>query len=106
MDDLLAAPWEFGDWCLAADDLDLVDERTRILKSDERFEGTMLAHYAYVSERFPPSRRRVMPWSFHEAVARLPDDIQDDLLDLAVSERWTLQEVRRAAREAARGLAT
>lgn len=101
---MLDMPWSFGDWCLAADDLGLVDERTDVLKADPRFEGTMLAHYAYVCERVPPRRRRSLPWSFHEAVARLPSDVQDDLLDLATSEDWTLQEIRRAAREATRDL--
>ena len=103
--DLLSMPWEFGDWCIAADDLDVVDERTEILKDDARFEGTLLAHYAYVSERITATRRRALPWSYHEAVARLPVDVQDALFDLAEIEAWTLQEIRRASREAAKELA-
>ena len=99
LNDLLDSFWEFGDWCLAADELDLVDERSAYLNADPRFEGTELAHYAYVAERIPPDRRREMPWSFHEAVARLPEQYQDTLLDLAELEEWTLQELRRATRE-------
>lgn len=102
--DLLDAPWEFGDWALAADALGLVDERTDILNDDRRWEGTELAHYAYVAERIPTSRRRHLPWSYHDAVARFPVQVQEALLDLAESEAWTLQEIRRAAREAAKEL--
>lgn len=100
--DLLSAPWEFGDWALAADGLGLTGERTEILNSDPRWEGTELAHYAYVAMRIPLARRRPVPWSYHDAVARLPPSTQDRLLDLSESEAWTLQEIRRAAREAAK----
>ena len=102
--ELLDAPWRFGDWCLAAERLDLIDERTTILLADRRWEGTELAACTFVAERFPPPRRRPLPWSYHDAVARLPPAAADDLLDLAAMESWTLQELRRAARTMTREL--
>lgn len=100
--DLLDLPWLFGDWCLWADENGTIDERTDLLKADARFEGRELAHYAFVASRIEPARRRLLPWSYHDAVARLPSDLQDDLLDLAQSEEWTLQEIRRVTRETIR----
>lgn len=101
VEDLLGSPWAFGDWLLAGEQLGLIDERTDILNSDLRFEGTEMAHYAYVSERIPTARRQPLPWSYHEAVARLPTTMQDMLLEVSQLEQWTLQEMRKAARQVA-----
>lgn len=101
IDHVLDAPWALGDWLTAAEptQLDLVDARTEILNSDPRFEYTELAHYGFVAERIPPSRRHPLPWSYHAQVARLPDAHQDQLLEVALIESWSLTELRTAVRE-------
>lgn len=99
IDEAMQTPWKLGDWLILADNDDqLIEARTATLNADPRLEYTELAHYAFVAERIPRHRRRNLPWAYHSHVARLPEPQQDELLDLAESERWTLAELRKAAK--------
>ena len=61
----------------------------------------MLNRYASVARRVPIENRvPSLSWSAHAAVARLPSDLQKRLLQDAVRQGWTSDELRAKAREA------
>lgn len=59
-----------------------------------------LQNYARVGRLVEPARRRAdVSFSHHEAVAKLPPEHQDDLLDAAVEQGWSRYDLRDAVRE-------
>jgi len=63
--------------------------------------GEMLNRYASVARRVPLENRRPgLSWSAHAVTARLPHDVQHDLLLEAERKGWTTDELRAKAREA------
>jgi len=61
----------------------------------------MLNRYASVARRVPLENRRPgLSWSAHAVTARLPHDVQHDLLLEAERKGWTTDELRVRAREA------
>ena len=55
----------------------------------------------WLSKKFPPDRRRSISHTHHAAVAALPDDVADQMLDQAVEERWNVTRIRAEAQLAA-----
>lgn len=63
------------------------------------YAAKTLQNAARVAERIEPSRRREnVPFSYHEAVASLPPEQQDDLLDQAVREEMPREQLRAKVR--------
>jgi hypothetical protein len=61
----------------------------------------MLNRYASVARRVPIENRvATLSWSAHAAVARLPLDLQKQLLLEADRQGWTSDELRGKARQA------
>ncbi|HEX4413647.1 MAG TPA: hypothetical protein VH107_08460 [Lacipirellulaceae bacterium] len=94
-----AGPWWIGDLLNAGED--------RFGESfSQMCEGAisaeMLNRYASVARRVPIENRiATLSWSAHAAVARLPHDLQKQLLMEADQHGWTSDELRAKAREAA-----
>jgi N6-adenosine-specific RNA methylase IME4 len=55
--------------------------------------GTLL-NLRTIAKKFPPDRRRPVPWSHHALAASLANDDQDHLLQQAIDERWGWDEMR------------
>jgi len=67
----------------------------------EGYAAKSLANMRWVASRIQPSRRREpLSWSHHEAVASLDEQLQDELLQMAEEEGWTVKQIREAARAA------
>jgi hypothetical protein len=96
-----AGPWWIGDLLNAGED--------RFGESfSQMCEGTvsaeMLNRYASVARRVPfENRIPTLSWSAHAAVARLPLDVQKQLLIEADRYGWSSDELRQKARETAKG---
>lgn len=94
-----AGPWWIGDLLNAGED--------RFGESfSQMCEGVvsaeMLNRYASVARRVPIENRiATLSWSAHAAVARLPHDLQTQLLVEADRHGWTSDELRSKARHAA-----
>ena len=92
-----AIQWWFGDAMLRFEAC-FTEDYTQLFP--EGYAAKSLANMRWVASRIPPSRRRELSWSHHEAVAPLEEDLQDELLKLAVDEQWTVKQIREAARAA------
>ncbi len=67
------------------------------------YDTQTLMNMVYVASRFPISRRREeLSWSHHETLAAVDVADQDHWLDQAVSNRWSVADLRTMVR-AARG---
>jgi hypothetical protein len=96
-----ASGWWLGDWVrFGAKHYGLsVAEAAQITGYEEQTLYNMVS----IAAKFPVSRRREnLSWSHHVDVAALPGDQQDGWLDRAVSERMSVQELRKALRRARR----
>lgn len=91
--------WYLGDW-LNFGEAHFPDRYSQALEATELDYGT-LAHYAYVSRRFPAARRRVnLSWSHHRILADVQDEgEQDDWLDRAEAEGWSVRSLADARRK-------
>jgi hypothetical protein len=93
-----AGPWWIGDLLNSGED--------RFGESfSQMCEGVvsaeMLNRYASVARRVPIENRvATLSWSAHAAVARLPLDLQKQLLLEADHQGWTSDELRAKARQA------
>jgi hypothetical protein len=93
-----AGPWWIGDLLNAGED--------RFGESfSQMCEGAvsaeMLNRYASVARRVPIENRvPSLSWTAHSMVARLPLDVQKQLLQEAVRQGWTSHELRAKARAA------
>lgn len=63
------------------------------------FSYQTLATDAWVAEKFPISRRRELPHSYHREVAALPAAKQDEVLERAEREEWDRETIRDTVRE-------
>ena len=94
-----SSSWHIGDWARHGDrqwgDLTAAAVEIGVARKT-------LYHYAGVARRFEKvSRRRdTSPWSHHAAVAALPPETADELLDRAEAGGWSRETLREAAREA------
>ena len=63
------------------------------------YQPQTLQHARWVASRIEPQRRRdELAFSMHAAVAALEPDDQDDILEVAILESWTRDEVREEVR--------
>jgi hypothetical protein len=91
-----AGPWWIGDLLNAGEDRfgELFSQMCEGVVSAE-----MLNRYASVARRVPIENRiATLSWSAHAAVARLPHDLQKQLLVEADRHGWTSDELRSKAR--------
>ena len=91
--------WYLGDW-LNFGETHFPDRYSQALEATELDYNT-LAHYAYVSRRFPASRRRAdLSWSHHRVLADLKGESeQDEWLDRAEQEGWSVRALVEARRK-------
>jgi hypothetical protein len=93
-----AGPWWIGDMLNAGEDR---FGETFSQMCEGAVSAEMLNRYASIARRVPLENRRPgLSWSAHSVVARLPHDVQRDLLLEAERKGWTTDELRVRAREA------
>ncbi len=93
-----ATQWSLGDWVLAGEDAfgEMASQAYDLTKRSYQ----SVANAASVCRRFPLSRRReTVSFSHHEAVAALPPETGDALLDAAEREGWSAHDLRERVRE-------
>jgi hypothetical protein len=94
-----ASAWWLGDWLVYGERR--FAERYRMAISSTNLSYKTLRNYAWVARRFPVARRRgALGLAHHAEVAALPEDDQDHWLDRAVSQSWSVAELRRHLRAA------
>jgi len=94
------ASWEFADWLAEGHRAFGKDALREAAEACGKTPGK-IRNYLRVSNTYPNDRRRsTLGFSHHMEVAGLPEDTADALLDQAVSERWSRDAIRTAAREA------
>ena len=92
--------WALGDWACHGERAygDLVDAAALIGLGYQT-----VRNLASVARKIELSRRRDnLSWSHHAAVAALPTEIGDDLLDRAAAEGWSRETMREEAQAASR----
>jgi hypothetical protein len=95
-----AGPWWIGDLLNSGEDR---FGETFSQMCEGAVSAEMLNRYASVARRVPLENRRPgLSWSAHAVTARLPHDLQHDLLVEAERLGWTTDELRAKAREAAK----
>jgi hypothetical protein len=92
-----AGPWWIGDLLNSGEDR---FGETFSQMCEGAVSAEMLNRYASIARRVPLENRRPgLSWSAHAVVARLPADLQRNLLLQAERVGWTTDELRRRARE-------
>jgi hypothetical protein len=95
-----AGPWWIGDLLNAGEDR---FGETFSQMCEGAVSAEMLNRYASVARRVPIENRvPSLSWSAHAAVARLPENLQKQLLIDAERYGWTSDELRVKARQAAK----
>lgn len=94
--------WAVGDWLIQGHGIfgDAFYQFSEVLQISVRSRQ----QYMQVSERIPPSRRRLgggLRWSHHRAVCMLEPKEADRWLEKAAKERWTKSELEDAVRDRA-----
>jgi len=90
--------WWLGDWWRFGDHV--YGERAAQALDSETYAFQTFMNASWVAGQIETSRRReVLSWSHHAEVAALEPKEQDRLLDLAVKENWSRQELRQAVRD-------
>lgn len=84
--------WWIGDW-LNYGERNYGDTYTEAIQGSG-LEYDTLAKFKWVADRIAIRRRRLISWSHHREVAPLEPDEQDEWLDRAEVQRWTVRELR------------
>ncbi|MGH6693145.1 MAG: hypothetical protein ACREF4_20960 [Gammaproteobacteria bacterium] len=72
--------WWLGDWWNFGENK-FGEEAYQAIR-ETGYESETIRKFAYVADRVPEVRRRLgVPWSYHDAVASLDADDQDEILD-------------------------
>lgn len=90
--------WALGDWVVQGERRygDLLQAAAAI-----GIDYGVLRNLATVARKVEESRRRdSLSWSHHAAIAALPVEVGDALLDRAEAEEWSREVIREEAREA------
>ena len=88
-----ASSWWLGDW--ASYGQGSYGEKYKQAIVVTGFDYQTLRNYAWVAGRFDVSRRRdKLSFAHHAEVAALPEEEQDEWLDLAERSRWSRNELR------------
>jgi hypothetical protein len=94
--------WGLGDW-IRYGNVKFGERYARAARITG-YDVQTLMNMVYVASRFEISRRREnLSWSHHETLASLDPDEQDHWLDLAVSEKLSVSDLRVELRSARRG---
>jgi hypothetical protein len=94
-----AVSWWLGDWL--AFGRFKYGSRYKEAMAATGLEYQTLRNYSAVARRFEPSRRRDdLSFQHHAEVCRLPQPDQDRFLELAASNGWSRNELRRRTRAA------
>ena len=92
--------WSHADWLVAGQDR-WGDAAIAWAESETGWSAGKISDYAKVSRTFPISDRlKSLTFSHHLEVVRLPKNARDRILRKADEDRWTVRQVREAAREA------
>jgi hypothetical protein len=92
-----SSAWRLGDWLVYGEDLFPGRYREAIERTS--LEYKTLRNYAWVTRRFPLSRRRdTLSFGHHAEVAALPRPEQDYWLRKADELRWSRNQLRREVR--------
>ncbi|MGD9633051.1 MAG: hypothetical protein AB7G28_19775 [Pirellulales bacterium] len=95
-----AGPWWIGDMLNAGEDR---FGETFSQMCEGAVSAEMLNRYASVARRVPLENRRPgLSWSAHAVTARLPHDVQQNLLLEAERKGWTTDELREKVRSIGR----
>jgi len=86
-------PFAIGDWLLFGEQR-FPEEFSSVL---DAYANETLRDYQFVCKQIPFERRRDLPMSHHRAVAGLPPDVQDELLETAEREGWRRDRLRAEA---------
>jgi hypothetical protein len=94
-----SAMWWWGDWCRFGRRFG--EDRFLQAAESSGYAVQTLRNAASVAEAFSDvsRRREALHWGHHEAVAALAPEQQDDWLDRAESNGWTVHETRRRRSE-------
>jgi hypothetical protein len=85
--------WALGDWVAVGETL-FGERMAQGVEATGRKKATLL-EYARVARRVARSRRRPnLSWTHHQVVASREPPEQDELLDRAEANRWTVEELR------------
>jgi hypothetical protein len=96
-----ASSWWLGDWAVYGEGSYGVKYKQAIAVTGLDYQT--LRNYAWVAGRFDLSRRRDnLSFAHHAEVAALPEQAQDEWLDLAARNRWTRNELRAHLKDAKR----
>jgi Thioredoxin len=88
-----ASCWWLGDWVSYGEGC--YGEKYKQAIAVTGFDYQTLRNYAWVAGRFDVSRRRdTLSFAHHAEVAALPEEEQDEWLDLAERSRWSRNELR------------
>lgn len=91
--------WSMGDWLAYGESR--YAGRYRRAVEDVGLSYQTLRNYAWVARRFPLSRRRDgLTFQHHMEVARLATGEQDQWLDRAIENRWSVRVLRQRLKEA------
>ena len=97
---LSAIAWRMGDW---VNERDLGDAEMARVAADIGVPFDTLKKRSLVARRFDPSQRRAgLYFEHHAAVAALPVEIGNLLLERAGAEGWDVEKMRKKARIKAR----
>lgn len=92
-------PWILGDWINHGIDTyhDGLDQAVKLLA---HLSHSAVSRHAFVARRFPADRRRDISFWQHSECAALPPAHADLILDRAVNDRLSQQDVRNLAQAA------
>ncbi|URN07324.1 LmbU family transcriptional regulator [Actinomadura madurae] len=94
-----ASSWWLGDWLVYGQEM--YPGRYRRAMKGTGLSYQTLRNYAWIARRFPMSRRRdTLSMQHHAEVVALPDAEQDEWLDRAALDGWSVTELRRRLRAA------
>jgi hypothetical protein len=92
------AQWWVGEW-IRYGERSYGERYSQAIQMATGYAASSLANMAYVAGRFDPSRRREeLTFSHHAAVASLPPDEQDELLDRAERDHLPVRALYEAVR--------
>lgn len=92
-----ASAWWLGDWLVFGQTR--YPERYRQAIDETALDYQTLRNYAWVTRRFPVSRRRdTLSMQHHAEVASLPCELQDEWLDRAERFQWSRNQLRQYVR--------
>lgn len=87
--------WAAGDWLLYGENAEAIGERHTQAADLMQYDPKTLQNAVWVCQRFEPDRRREgLSFKHHEVVAALDEKGQDQWLDLAEENGWSVHEFR------------